>query len=102
MKQIIFIMIASFFMASCGHYPDGTSVWAGQMWLIPLISIPAALWSFYRAYRASKSSSEMQLRDGKWLSSKENVPIYKHFSFIVGCGLILLNIIVAIWINSEK
>lgn len=88
---------------SCGHFSDGTSLWAGQLWLAPWISGPASIYSFYRAYKSSKSNSTQQLPGrGGTLDNQGNVAITRLFSFWAGVVLGLFCIGFIIGVNIFK
>lgn len=84
MKTVLFLLMA-FAFASCGHYSDGTSVWAGGAWLIFWLPFVASFVFLYFAYRASRSNSTTQVDLGTPKARIEdntgNVPIYKTGQF---------------------
>lgn len=103
MKSIILFAICSIFLMSCGHYTDGTSVWAGGLWIIPLVTIIGSAIFFYKAYRSSKSGSNKILPNGG-ISNEEggNVPIYQLGFFWFSVILAVATGIIIWMVNSDK
>lgn len=77
------------------------SMFAGGLWIIPLITFLGALWSFYRGYRSSKSNSTTQTPSGT-IDNTGNVPIYKTGGFLFGVILIIATVGILLLMNSEK
>lgn len=78
MKVVLFILTCLFLM-SCGQHRDGTSVWAGGLFLIPVLEIGGII-VFGLTYYKRKSVGYL------W--------------FAIGCFLALL---ATIWlVNAEK
>lgn len=94
MKKVILFALTAMFLTSCGKFKDGTSVWAGQLWVIPVVfGILGGLLTYF-GYRSWKSASEQQDltvqpgQPGGWKQFDENVKWYK-VKMLVG-GVILL------------
>lgn len=104
MKKTILFVLVSIFLMSCGHHRDGTSVWAEGLWIIPVGLLLASAWSFYRAYRASKSGSNPYDASGKLRRDIEtgNVPIYKVNAFKFAVVFLVAAIAVLIMVNANK
>lgn len=99
MKYLLFILTVILF-TSCGHYSDGTSVYAGKVWILLVLLPLGGLWFIYLAYRASKSNSTQQ-KTGLSVSTG-NVPIYQLGKFWIGVAMIIAAIVVVIVQNAEK
>jgi len=108
MKQIIsFIAVfaVSLIAMSCGKFSDGTSVWQAGLWIIPWVTGLGALWTLYRAYRASRSGSWRWVKKDKvWFKEESdiNVPIYKVPQFVWFVILAVATIVIIIMVNSDK
>lgn len=89
-------------LQSCGHFPDGTSVWAEWTWLVPLIPFVGAVIFGVKAYRKSKSGSEQQQPGGGYVSYRENVPIYKIGQFWFSMILLAAAVAIIIAQNASK
>lgn len=97
MKKTILILLGSIFLMSCGHYADGTSVYAGGLFIVPLLGAIGAVLFFRAAYLSSKSGSN--INPG---GEGGNVSIFKHplFWFSVVCAV--ATIVWIIMINADK
>lgn len=102
MKQLFFVLLASILLTSCGHYADGTSVWAGGLFIIPLLTFAGGCVFTVQAYIASKSNSTKQTETQGTLDNTGNVPIYKIGRFYFGMALFLATLIIIIMINADK
>lgn len=106
MKQFLMFLFAIVTLTSCGHYSDGTSVWAEGAWLLFWIPFLASWLFLYFAYRASKSGSSQLINrhspNVKRVESDENVPIYKTGQFIFFVILQLASWGVVFYQNYEK
>lgn len=90
------------FLTSCGHHRDGTSVWAGGLFVLPVILLAFAAFFLLKAYRSSRSGSK-QMRPGVGLvESDENLPIWQIPFFWYGVALIVATAVVALAVNLEK
>jgi hypothetical protein len=91
-----FSVLLIFLFTGCAHYSDGTSVWAGGLWLVPSVTSFGAIAFFIAAYRSSKSGSwkNPQYSGGKNVEGG-NVPIWEHgfFWFSVACAIATVAII---------
>jgi len=83
LKILLALPVIAFLLQSCGHFPDGTSIWAEGGWLVPAIPFAGSVIYFVIAYRKSKSGFKQQLPTGT-ITGDKNVPIYKipEFFFI--------------------
>jgi len=100
MKKLLYIF-AMLLLTGCGKFSDGQSVWAGGVWIIPILLFSAAGFFLYIAIKKSKSGSEQQTSRGI-KSYDENVPVYKIGQFWFAIGFIVAAIIVIIIQNGEK
>lgn len=103
MKKInaILMLFVSVLLISCGKFADGTSVWAGGVWILPVGLFCASVYFLFIAYTKSKSGSEQQTKTG-YSYSDENVPIYKIGQFYFAVAFFVAAIVVIILQNSEK
>ena len=76
------------------------SIWAGGLWIIPLLTSLGCLWFLYLAYRSSKSGSTINPTLGG--GEGGNVPIYQTGQFVFACILFVATIGIIIWVNIEK
>lgn len=74
------------------------SAFAGGLWIIPLGLLLAALYSFYRGYKQSKSGSLSGLAA---VSSDENVPFWKCGATVFGYILLAAAIGAYIWMKQD-
>lgn len=102
MKQLFFFLFAIVLLTSCGHYADGTSVWAGGLFLIPSITLAGALIFGYQAYVASRSNSTTQDKDRGIIDNTGDVPIYKLGKFYFAVALFVATIVIIIMVNADK
>lgn len=81
------------------------SALGGGLFLIPLILLLAALWSFYRTYLSWKSGSAGWKWYGnipKWEESDERVKITSIGAFWFGAAFLLFSIVTFILMQAEK
>lgn len=97
----LFFLLTVILLSSCGHFPDGTSVWAGGLGIIPFVLGLGSAWFFSVAYRKSKSGSRQQLPNGT-VESDEDVKIYKIGEFWYGVALAAALTVVVIAVNLSK
>lgn len=103
MKTLTFLLTIVTLLSSCGKHRDGTSVWAGGLWIIPVLTTIGAFIFFVNAFRASQSgSTKYNQSTGKTESSSENVPIYKSGFFWFGLACAVATIVIAFVVNAEK
>lgn len=101
MNKVMCVLMMCF-LASCGHYSDGTSVWSGQMWLAPAAFFGLAGMFFYMAYRSSKSGSlKNPLYTGGKKEEGGNVPIYQLPVFWFGVVCFVASLIIIWAVNAE-
>lgn len=99
MKQSIFFLM-TMFLVSCGKHRDGTSVWAGGLWILPVVCLVGSAIFFRLAYKSSKSGSTMNPSFGG--GEGGNVPIYKHGFFWFSVVLLVAAAVIAFVVNAEK
>lgn len=102
MKKLFAFSTLAITLTSCGKHSDGTSVWAGGLFVIPVVLALAAVFFLYKAYRASKSGSTQQMPNGKWVDSKDNMPITRIPFFWFSIAFIVAAIVVVIAVNGAK
>lgn len=74
-------------------------VFGGGLWIIPVGLFLAAVWSFYRGYRSSKSNSwNTNTRE----DNLGNVPIWQTGGFVFGCILTAALIAVICLMVADK
>ena len=100
MKYFLYSLLI--LLSSCGKHRDGTSVWAGGLWIIPTVTALACIWFTYLSVKASKSNSTQQLPSGKTLDNTGNVPVYKMGKFYFAVGFLLATIAIVIIVNGDK
>lgn len=102
MKSFIYLLL-SILLFSCGKFSDGGgSVWQQGLWVVPWLTGLGGTWFMYLAYKASKSNSTTQTKDGRIIDNTGNVPIYKLGKFYFACALYLATIIIVIMVNADK
>jgi hypothetical protein len=101
MKSLLLFVMCSVFLTSCGHYPDGTSVWAVQMWIAPLLTAIGAALSGWAAYRSWRSGTTVY-QDWKYHDEKGRIPLYKIGFFWYSVVLTVATIAIIISVNWEK
>lgn len=103
MKKVILFALTCILLMSCGHHRDGTSVWAGGLWIIGLFPAAGAIIWFRTAYLSHKSGSNKIDSSGK-ITNEEGgiIPIYKipFFWYAVVCVIALAVFIFVV--NAEK
>lgn len=77
------------------------SVFAGGLWIIPLITFFGGIYSFYRAYRQHNSNSTQSTKDGI-KDNTGNVPYTQIGAFWYGVGLVLSTIVIVILMVNDK
>lgn len=101
-KFFLFILtIACFTLTSCGKFSDGTSVWQGGLFIIPLLTFVGSVIFFYQAWRSSKSNSKQSSYTGT-KDNTGNVSIFSMGRFWFGVGLLIATIAIIIMVNSDK
>lgn len=95
------VILLMFVLQSCGHFPDGASVWSEGTWLVPLFPFVGAVIFGVIAWRKSKSGSEQQTVHGI-KSYKENVPIYKIGQFWFSVILLIATVVIIALQNASK
>jgi len=78
------------------------NVWAEGLWIVPLLPLIGFFIFMYRAWKASKSNSTIDMGYHGVKDNTGNVPIYKtgYFALAIGCLLGVIGII--IWVYLEK
>jgi hypothetical protein len=99
MKSVIVFVLCSLMLTSCGHYNDGTSVWAKQMWTAPIAFSILGLVLIENAYKGSKSGSKINPLFGG--GEGGNVPIYQFARFWMGIVCIVAAIVIVIAVNAD-
>lgn len=88
-------------LVSCSKHSDGTSVWAGGLFILPILTLAGAAFFYWKAYKASKSNSTTQ--HGTTIEDNTgNVPIHKTGWFIFSMGLLIATIAIIWMVNSDK
>jgi len=100
-KTLLALPLITVLLQSCGHFPDGTSVWAELTWLVPLFPFIGAVIFGIVAYRKSKSGSEQQTPGG-YKSYKANVPLYKIGQFWFSVVLLIATAVIIAVQNAAK
>ena len=101
MRTTIFLFMVTL-LSSCGKHSDGTSVWAGGLWLVAAIPFVLALYFGYIAYRQS-SDGAVKIESG-WVTDKPakkmkfyEVPYF--WGFVIS---VLAFIVAIIAVNADK
>ena len=102
MKKVLFFFMMCVFLMSCGHHRDGSSVWAGGLWILPVLGFAATAWSYYRMSRSLKSGSTQQIPGQGTVSYKENVKFYQVASFWFGSAFLVATIAIIWGVNYWK
>lgn len=109
MKALFFLFaVTTFILTSCGKFSDGSSVWQGGMWIIPVVLFLAAMYSFYRARKAYNSGGSWEwgndpvTQGRKKIWSDKPANIWTIGAFWFGIMFTLATIGVIIWQNAEK
>jgi hypothetical protein len=103
MKSFIFLLVASMFLMSCGHFNDGTSIWGAGLWLVPWLTGIAAVICFAAAVVSGNSNSTTQTPGGRPTKDNTgNVGATKTPFFWWGVVLIIATVIVIIMVNADK
>lgn len=94
MKNVNLIVAALllFVTTSCGHYADGTSVWAGGTWILLVIGIAGTIGTGIYGYFQTKSGSE-RLPAGTNDPGQPNLPNMKFWQVRGGQFCIILFIL---------
>jgi len=100
--KLIYFFLLSVLLTSCGKFADGTSIWAGGLWVIPTITFLASVGFFYVSWRMSRSGGKRQLPQGGYEYTSSPVPIYNIGRFWFGVGLLIATIGIIVWQNLEK
>jgi hypothetical protein len=97
MKYLLFSLLI--LMTGCGHYSDGTSVWAGGLFIIPLLEIGGIIVFGGLAYKSWTSGST---GPGGRDPSAKRVPITS-IGFFWFAVMLTLALIATIWlVNADK
>lgn len=104
MNKIIPAFLAAFILQSCTKF-RGTNIWVlgDGLWIVCLAFYFASIFSFIKAYKSSKSGSEIQdKKSGKWFDANGNVKIYMIGSFWFGVFFFALATVIIIVQYSSK
>lgn len=103
MKAFISLLLTSLFLTSCGHFADGSSVWQGGLFIVPLLTFLGAVWFGYKAYKAHNSGSWIIGPDGETTNKDGgNVPYTKIGWTWFSAALLVATIVIVIMVNSDK
>lgn len=98
-KLLFALLIFALTFANCGHYPDGTSVYAGGVWLLFIPAIALVVGGIIVFYRSSRGGSQTSISGGQGpYTDMPSLPWWKAkwgwILSLVGFGLALTVIIV--------
>ncbi len=102
--KLLFFMLGLVALSACGHFHDEPtkSVWAGGLWLVFWIPFLGGLWFLYLSLR-SRSSGTWKIVDGVTTNQDGGKQkLTKFGKFIIGMGMIIASIVIAILVNSDK
>ena len=74
---------------------------AGGLWFIPLATLLAALYSFYRGYKQSQSGSLQRGPDNSTIESDENIPFWACTATIFGYILTVATIAIFFMMKAD-
>lgn len=102
MKTIKFLLAFLFIitLASCGKHSDGTSVWAGMLWILPFITTAATFYFGYKLLKSYQSGSFIITKTGERIDSDKKI-IDKGWLFFTAFCLVL-TIVIIILVNADK
>ena len=104
MKYYLFLCLL--FLGSCAKHADGTSVWAGGLWLVPALFSIGVLIFGYKTIKGYQSGSEVMDNNkqsatyGQYVSDGKKMIPTGYLVFTIGCLIGLIGSI--IWVISEK
>jgi hypothetical protein len=102
---LLFASLISLMLVSCTHYADGTSVWSGGLFILPLLTLAGAAIFGYQAYKAHNSgfTQQVPIKDetgkiigGKTIEGDEKVPYFKIGQFWFSVALAVATIIIVV------
>ena len=103
MKKVILFSLMAILLTSCGHFEDGSSVWQGGLFIVPLLTFLGAVWFGYKAYKAHNSGSWVIGPDGETTNKDGgNVPYTKIGWTWFSAALLVATIVIVIMVNSDK
>lgn len=106
MKNLILFAIIAFTLTSCGHFPDGGSVWQQGLWLLPIITSLGALIFLYRGWQVHQSGTKIQKPKGAGggfeYDPNNKTPLLQIGFILFGLALIVATIVIIIMVNSDK
>lgn len=88
-------------LASCSKHSDGTSVWAGGLWILPIVTLGGMLFFLYKSIMASKSNSTTDV-GGRVIDNTGNVSFYKTGWFVFVVGLFIATVAIIWMVNSDR
>lgn len=104
--QFLLVVLVSLLAMSCGKFADGTSVWQGGLWIIPVVLFLASIYSFYRAIAQWQSGSSYWGKDSKGVAkrieSKEKVSFLSIGATWFGIIFLIGLIGCVILVNADK
>jgi hypothetical protein len=105
--KFLSIILMCLTLASCSSYPDGTSVWGGGLFILPILTALGSGLCFWKAYKSSTSNSRTEEETGLGKpqiihDNTGNVPIYTLGWFWFGVILAVATIVIIIAVNSDK
>jgi len=100
-KDVIIFALCAIVLMSCGKF-QGTnqSIWSEGMWIIPLVLFLFGSFFMWKAYKASKSGSNINIKLGGGEGGK--VPMWKTGWFVLSAIFYAGMLGVIIWQNIEK
>lgn len=99
MRLLLFFILAMLF-TSCGHYSDGTSIWASGAWILLALPSAGAVIFFWVGYKASQSGSKINPIYGG--GEGGNVPFWQTGWPILGAGCVAWLIFTIIHQMAER
>jgi membrane protease YdiL (CAAX protease family) len=103
-KWSLLALFTTVLLTSCGKFSDGSSVWQGGLWILPVICVLGGLFFVYQGFKNSKSGSFTQDQNvrGGIVNSKENIPLLKQPRFWIGAVMLVAALVIVIAVNGDK
>lgn len=108
MKKFLLFLLTIVGLTSCSKFSDGTSVWAGGLWVIPWLTFSGSLAFFIQTYMAVKSGTEGKVpnKHGGSTHYEDLLGVKTKFwnvgRFWFGVALLVATIAIIIYQNSQK
>lgn len=102
MKYLLTIFTA-LLLTSCAHFSDGSSVWGGGLWIVPILTSLGTTFFGWQTYKVWKSGSNKIDSAGRVTDDEGGkIPFYKVPQFKFTVSLLIATIAIVLYVISER